>query len=96
MQTLSFFRRSSDDIMMGMIGKRIYHLIHLWQREIREEGRKLAYFDEGEIAYLKGEVLREIRGLKEEKVVDLLRLRRLYIRLVAIEFLRGRRRDDGL
>jgi len=82
--------------MMGMIGKRIYHLIHLWQREIREEGRKLAYFDEGEIAYLKGEVLREIRGLKEEKVVDLLRLRRLYIRLVAIEFPWGRRRDDGL
>ena len=94
MQTLSFFRRSSDDIMMGMIGKRIYHLIHLWQREIREEGRKLAYFDEGEIAYLKGEILKEIRGLKEKKVVDLLRLRRLYIRLAAIEFIR-RRRDDG-
>ncbi len=60
-------------------------LLKAYRDDIEREQRKLVYFEDSEVAFFRQEVLEAIRKAKVEKVVDLSRIRRLLLSLVAID-----------
>lgn len=69
-----------------MIKKELYEmLLRAYEDEIEREKRKLLYFEDSEVAFFRQEVVEALKKAKEEKVVDLGRIRRLLVSLVAIE-----------
>jgi len=66
--------------------KRLYDiLVKAYEEEIEREKRKLLYFEDTEVAFFRQEVIEALRKAKAEKVIDLGRIRRLLLSLVAIE-----------
>ncbi len=70
-------------------------LLRAYSKEIEREQHKLAYFEEGEVVFFWHEVLGAIQKLRREKVVDLGRMRRLLLSLVAIERRIKEKSGDG-
>ncbi len=60
-------------------------LIKDHKKEIERERKKLAYFEDWEVLYFKQEVLEYLKRAKSEKIVDLSRVKRLLLSLLAIE-----------
>jgi hypothetical protein len=55
------------------------------KEDIERERRKLAYFEDWEVLYFKQEVIEALKKAKSEKIVDLFRVKRLLLSLLAIE-----------
>lgn len=70
-------------------------LLRAYQREIEREWRKLLYFQEGEVVFFWHEVLGAIHKLRQEQVVELSKMRRLLVSLIAIERRIKERSGDG-
>ncbi len=69
-----------------MVGKKTYEiLLRSYGEDIERERRKLAYFEDVEVNFFRQEVLEALKKAKAEKVVDLARVRRLLVSLLAIE-----------
>jgi len=56
-----------------------------YKDDIERERKKLNYFEDWEVLYFKQEVLESLKRAKSEKIVDLFRVKRLLLSLLAIE-----------
>jgi len=60
-------------------------LIKDYKDDIERERKKLTYFEDWEVLYFKQEVIESLKRAKSEKIVDLFRVKRLLLSLLAIE-----------
>lgn len=75
--------------------RRLYEiLMRAYEEEIEREKRKLFYFEDSEVAFFRQEVIEALCKAKAEKVIDLGRVKRLLLSLLAIER-RMRERSGG-